>query len=164
VQERLDRAAGPGSIAEAARRFPLSGPVMGQRTRVLTAEFALRAVIVMMLLPQASYTEVMTVLAGDLVLVPWAQDWRVPSPRVLSAWRTSTGPGPLGYLRDKVLTAALTEHGEHDWRAVRVGDLHLRSADGTLTRPRTRRRTGRRSGRRGRRMIPPRIRRSAAWR
>jgi hypothetical protein len=88
----------------------------------------------MMLLPQASYTEVMTVLAGDLVLVPWAQDWRVPSPRVLSAWRTSTGPGPLEYLRDKVLTAALTEHGEHDWRAVRVGDLHLRSADGTLTR------------------------------
>jgi hypothetical protein len=107
---------------------------MGQRTRVLTAEFVLRAVIVMMLLPQASYTEVMTVLAGDLVLVPWAQDWRVPSPRVLSAWRTSTGPGPLEYLRDKVLTAALTEHGEHDWRAVRVGDLHLRSADGTLTR------------------------------
>jgi hypothetical protein len=68
--------AGLGSIAEAARRFPLSGPVMGQRTRVLTAEFVLRAVIVMMLLPQASYTAVMTVLAGDLVLVPWAQDWR----------------------------------------------------------------------------------------
>jgi hypothetical protein len=40
--------------------------------------------------------------------VPWAQDWRVPSPRVLSAWRTSTGPGPLEHLRDKVLT----EHGE----------------------------------------------------
>jgi hypothetical protein len=70
------------------------------------------------------------VLAGDLVLVPWAQDWRVPSPRELSAWRTSTGPGPVEYLRDNVLT----EHGEHDWRAVRVGDLHLRSADGTLTR------------------------------
>ena len=29
VEERLDRAAGPGSIAEAARRFPLSGRSWG---------------------------------------------------------------------------------------------------------------------------------------
>jgi hypothetical protein len=136
IEERLDRAAGPGpgAISEAARRFPLTGPVAGKRRRVLTAEFVLRAVILMTLMPHAGYADVMTALAGDLVLVPWAKAWRVPSPRVLSYWRKAAGPEPLEYLRGTVLRAAFNEHGGHDWRAVRVGDLHVRSADGTLLR------------------------------
>ena len=126
--------AGPGAVGALARRTRLADPVTGARTRLLTREFVLRAIVLMTLMPDADYTEVMTALAGDLAAVPWATAWHVPSPRVFSGWRRAVGPGSLEDLQDAVLRSAVAEHREHDYRAVLVGDLRAGSADGTLTR------------------------------
>ena len=134
AEERLEEMAGPGAVGALARRTRLADPVTGARTRLLTREFVLRAIVLMTLMPDADYTEVMTALAGDLAAVPWATAWHVPSPRVFSGWRRAVGPGSLEDLQDAVLRSAVAEHRQHDYRAVLVGDLRAGSADGTLTR------------------------------
>ena len=134
AEERLDEVAGPDAVGEAARGARLGGLVKGTRTRLVSVPFAVRAVLLMTLMPDADYTEVMTALAGDLAAVPWASPWHVPSPRVLSAWRQAIGPGPLEALQELVLRAACAEHQDHDYRAVLVGGLRAGAIDGTLTR------------------------------
>lgn len=87
LEERLDEAAGPDTIGRAAARIKLEGMAKGAATRTMTTAFAVRAVLLMTLMPEAGYGEVMTALAGDLAVVPWARPWQVPSDTVLSAWR-----------------------------------------------------------------------------
>ena len=134
IEERLDEVAGPDAVGRVARETRLGGMVKGIRTRLVTTPFALRAILLMTLMPDADYGEVMTALAGDLAAVPWASSWHVPSPRVLSAWRQAIGPGPLQELQEQVLRAACAEHQDHDYRAVQAGDLRAGAVDGTLTR------------------------------
>jgi hypothetical protein len=129
LEERLDEVAGPDAIGRAAARVRLEGKVKGAATRTMTTAFALRAVLLMTLMPGAGYGEVMTALAGDLTAVPWASPWQVPSETVLSTWREAIGPQPLEDLQEMVLAAACAEHDERDYRAVQVGAI-----DGTLTR------------------------------
>ena len=163
AEERLEEMAGPGAVGALARRTRLAGPVTGARTRLLTKEFVLRAIVLMTLMPDADYTEVMTALAGDLAAVPWAAAWHVPSPRVFSGWRRAVGPGSLEDLQDAVLRSAVAEHREHDYRAVLVGDLRAgvggRDADPDAGH---RRRTVPRSGRPARLMTPGRTRSCAS--
>ena len=134
VEERLDRAAGPGVIDGIAGRVVLRGPVAGERRRLLSAAFVLRAVVLMTLMPQADAREVLLALAGDLALVPWARPWRPASPQAFRDWRSALGPEPLEELRDVVLDAGLLEHRERDWRAVAIGGLRAGAIDGTLIR------------------------------
>ncbi len=134
IEERLDEIAGPDAIGRLARGTRLGGMVKGTKTRLVTTPFALRGILLMTLMPDADYTEVMTALAGDLAAMPWAAAWHVPSPRVFSAWRQAIGPGPLETVQEAVLRAACAEHQDHDYRAVQVGDLRAGAADGTLTR------------------------------
>ena len=71
---------------------------------------------------------------GDLVLVPWQRPFKVPTPKVLGTWRAALGPAPLARLQALVLAAVGGEHRGHDYRAVHVGELHLGSIDGSVTR------------------------------
>jgi hypothetical protein len=134
LEERLDEIAGPDAIGGLAATVTLKGKVKGAATRSVTTAFTLRAVLLMTLMPEADYGEVLTALAGDLAAVPWSRPWQVPSPAVLSTWREAAGPQPLEDLQRLLLAAACAEHREHDYRAVQVGDLRLGSIDGTLTR------------------------------
>jgi len=134
LEERLDAAAGHGVIDRIADATVLRGKVKGERKRLLTKAFVLRAVILMTLMPDADAREVLLALAGDLALVPWARDWRPASPRAFGDWRQAAGPEPLEELQRVVLGAAREEHDEHDWRAVMIGRLKAASADGTLIR------------------------------
>jgi hypothetical protein len=62
--------------------------------------------------------------------VPFA----VPTETVLATWRDAAGPEPVLHLQDMVLGASAAEHEEHDYRAISIGDLHLGSIDGSVTR------------------------------
>jgi hypothetical protein len=135
LEEWLEEQAGPGVIDGIAERAALRQEwVKGTRKRLLTRAFVLRAIVLMTLLPDADAREVITALAGDLAMVPWARAWRPASQRAFGDWRAAFGPQPLEDLQDIVLRASHAEHEERDWRAVIIGRLKVSSADGTLIR------------------------------
>ncbi len=134
LEQQLDDLAGPGVIDEIAAQAVLSGKVKGKARRSMTAAAAIRATILMALMPDADYAGVLAAVFGDLVLVPWQRPFKVPTPKVLGTWRAALGRAPLARLQALVLAAVGGEHRGHDYRAVRVGELHLGSIDGSVTR------------------------------
>ena len=100
----------------------------------MTAAAAIRATVLMALMPDADYAGVLAAVFGDLVLVPWQRPFRVPTPKVLGSWRAALGPAPLARLQARLLAAAGGEHRDRDYRAVRAGELRLGSIDGSVTR------------------------------
>ena len=138
LEEWLGQQAGPGVIDRIADGAVLREEyVKGERKRLLTRAFVIRAIILMTLLPDADVREVIIALAGDLAMVPWARAWRPASPRAFGDWRQALGPEPLEELRDVVLRASHGEHEARDWRAVitgRLKPLKASPADGTLIR------------------------------
>ena len=138
LEQQLDELAGPGVIDEIAAQATLTGKVKGEARRAMTPALTIRATVLMGVLPDGDYGEVMAALLGDLVLVPWQRPYEIPTGKVLSTWRTALGPAPLAGLQARLLAAVDDEHRDHDYRAVRVGDsgheLHLGSIDGSVTR------------------------------
>jgi len=135
AKERLDGLCGsPGVIDEIAGTVLLGGKVKGAARRALTPALAIRLTLLMTLMPDADYAEVMAALLGDLPLVPSQRPYLVPTATVACTWREALGPRPLERLRDKVLAGIDTEHREHDWRAVLAGALEVCSIDGSLIR------------------------------
>jgi hypothetical protein len=124
----------------------------------MTPALAIRFTLLMTLMPDADYTEVMAALLGDLAAVPWQRPYQLPTATVACTWRDAVGPGPLEQLRDRLLAALDAEHHEHDYRAVTVGELDACSIDGSLTRVPDTRPTGRRSARPAPPTIAPRTR------
>ena len=108
--------------------------VKGERERLLTRAFMIRAIVLMTLAPDAGIRQAVMALAGDLAWVPWARPWAAASERALGDWRNALGRGPLEELRDIVLEASRREQGERDWRAAAAGRLAVSSLDGTLVR------------------------------
>ena len=76
---------------------------------------ALRAVLLMALMPEAGYGEILAVLFGDLALLPWQVPFAVPTDTVLATWRDAAGPEPALLLQSMVLAASDAEYGEHDY-------------------------------------------------
>jgi hypothetical protein len=135
AEERADELCGmPGVIEEIARTAVLGGRVKGAARRAMTPALAIRFTLLMTLVPDADYPEVMGVLLGDLALVPWHRRYRVPTAAVACTWREALGPAPLERLRDMVLAGVDGEHRAHDYRAVTAGDLEVGSIDGSLIR------------------------------
>jgi len=134
LEQQLDELAGPGVIDEIAARAALPGKVKGKARRSMTAAAAIRATILMALMPDADYAGVLAAVFGDLALVPWQRVFQVPTAKVLGTWRAALGPAPLAALQARLLTAVGGEHRDHDYRAVHVGELHLGSIDGSVTR------------------------------
>ena len=134
LEQQLDELAGPGVIDEIAARATLGGKVKGKARRSMTAAAAIRATILMALMPDADYAGVLTAVFGDLALVPWQRPFQVPTPKMLGTWRAALGPAPLAALQGRLLTAVGGEHRDHDYRAVHIGELRLGSIDGSVTR------------------------------
>ena len=135
IEQQLDEMAGQSGVIDqvAAQTVP-RGKVKGTARRSMTMAAAVRAVLLMGLMPDACYGEILSALFGDLALLPWHVPFAVPTDTVLATWRHAAGPEPLLRLRDMVLAASDAEHDDHDWRAVQVGDLALGSVDGSVTR------------------------------
>jgi hypothetical protein len=135
IEAQLDAMTGqPGTIDQVAAGVVSRGKVKGTVRRSMTMAAALRAVLLMTLMPEASYGEILAALFGDLALLPWHVPFGVPTDTVLATWRDAAGPEPVLRLRDTVLAASGAEHEEHDHRAIIVGDLRLGSVDGSVTR------------------------------
>ena len=135
IEQQLDEMTGqPGVIGEVAAQTVPRGKVKGTARRAMTMAAAVRAVLLMALMPEAGYGEILSALFGDLALLPWHVPFAVPTDTVLATWREAAGPEPLLRLRDMALTASAAEHQEHDWRAIEIGDLELGSVDGSVTR------------------------------
>ena len=134
LEQQLDELAGPGVIDEIAAQATLGGKVKGKARRSMTAAAAIRATVLMALMPGADYAGVLAAVFGDLALVPWQRPFQVPTPKVLGTWRAAQGAVPLARLQALVLAAVGGEHRDHDYRAVRVGELRLGSIDGSVTR------------------------------
>ena len=135
IEQQLDEMAGqPGVIDQVAAQTVPRGKVKGTARRSMTMAAAVRAVLLMGLMPDACYGEILSALFGDLALLPWHVPFAVPTDTVLATWRHAACPEPLLRLRDMVLAASDAEHDDHDWRAVQVGDLALGSVDGSVTR------------------------------
>jgi hypothetical protein len=135
IEQQLDEMTGrPGTIGQVAAQVRPQGKVKGTARRSMTMAVALRALLLMTLMPQAGYGEVLAALFGGLAAVPWHVPFAVPTPTVLATWRKAAGREPVLLLQDMVLAASAAEHQEHDYRVVEVGDLHLGSIDGSVTR------------------------------
>ena len=134
LEQQLDDLAGPGVIDEIAAQATLTGKVKGKARRSMTAAAAIRATVLMALMPGADYAGVLAAVFGDLALVPWQRPFQVPTAKVLGTWRAALGPAPLAALQARLLTAVGGEHRDHDYRAVCVGELRLGSIDGSVTR------------------------------
>ena len=130
----VERLAWPGVVGEIAGLGALCGKVKGKARRSMTAAAAIRATVLMALMPDADYAGVLAAVFGDLALIPWQRPFQVPTPKVLGSWRAALGPAPLARLQARLLAAAGGEHRDHDYRAVRVGELRLGSIDGSVTR------------------------------
>ncbi len=68
------------------------------RQRVMGLALAQRFTVVMTLMPDASYVEVMTRLVGLLPNIPWRRAWQVPCSTVLTQWRRLLGEQPVADL------------------------------------------------------------------
>ena len=135
IEAQLDAMTGqPGTIDQVAAGVVSRGKVKGTARRSMTMAAALRAVLLMTLMPEACYGEILAALFGDLALLPWHVPFGVPTDTVLATWRDAAGPEPVLRLRDTVLAASGAEHEEYDHRAIIVGDLRLGSVDGSVTR------------------------------
>jgi len=135
AEDRLDALAGrPDVIGQIAAGITLQGKVKGAARRAMTPALVIRLTVLMTLMPDADYAEVVAALIGDLAAVPWQRPYAPPTATVVSTWREALGPGPLQDLRDLALAGADAEHREHDYRAVTVGVLDACSIDGSLTR------------------------------
>jgi len=136
AEERLDALTGtPGVVDEVARSVTLRGSkVKGVARRAVTPALAIRVALLMTLMPDADYVEVMAALLGDLAAVPWQRPYQLPTATVVCTWRQAIGAQPLEQLRERLLAALDAEHHDHDYRAVTVGDLDACSIDGSLTR------------------------------
>ena len=135
AEQRLDELCGiAGVIDQIARSAVLGGRVKGTARRAMSLALAIRFTVLMTLIPDADYAEVLETLLGDLVLVPWQRPYRVPTAAVACTWREAIGPAPLERLQDMALAGVDGEHRSHDYRAVTAGDLEVGSIDGSLIR------------------------------
>jgi hypothetical protein len=70
AEDRLDVLSGaPGLIDQVAASVELQGTVKGVARRAMTPALAIRLILLMTLMPDADYAEVMAALLGDLALV-----------------------------------------------------------------------------------------------
>jgi hypothetical protein len=85
----------PGTIDEVAAQVTQRGKVKGTVRRSMTMPTALRAVLLMGLMPDAGYGEVLAALFSDLALLPWHVPFAMPTDTVLATWRDAAGPEPV---------------------------------------------------------------------
>jgi len=88
AEEMLDALCGtPDVVGQVAGDVALKGKVKGVARRAVTAALAVRFVLLMTLLPDADYAEVMAALVGDLAGVPWQRPYALPTATVASTRR-----------------------------------------------------------------------------
>jgi hypothetical protein len=100
-----------------------------QRRRIMSYPLAIRLVIAMTLMPDASYCEALARLAGLLADIPFVLEWHVPTEKVVTDWRLLI---PADVVEDLFWQAAGPLTGDDEPSAVMLAGLPVAAADGML--------------------------------
>jgi hypothetical protein len=99
------------------------------RRRIMSYPLVIRLMIAMALMPDASYCEAMSRLAGLLADVPFTRDWHVPTEKVITDWRM---PVPPSLMEALFWQAAGPLVSDEDPSAVMLAGMPVAGADGML--------------------------------
>ena len=96
IEQQLDAMTGQrGVIGQVAAQVIPRGKVEGTARRSMTMAAAIRAVLLMALMPEkAGCGEILSALFGDLALLPWHVPFAVPTDTVLATWRNRRARSP----------------------------------------------------------------------
>ena len=112
------------SVALAEGRLPR--PV---RRRIMSYPLVIRLMIAMALMPDASYCEALSRLAGLLADIPFTRDWHIPTEKVITGWRL---PVPPSLMEALFWQAAGPLAGDDGPSAVMLAGMPVAGADGML--------------------------------
>jgi len=123
----LERHLGDGVIEAAVGEAVAAGRLKPrQRRRIMSYPLVIRLMIVMALMPDASYREA---LAGLLADIPFILEWHVPTGKVVTDWRL---PVPAGVMEGIFWHAAGPLIGDGEPSAVVLAGMTVLAADGML--------------------------------
>ena len=126
----LEAHLGDGVIEEAVAAALDAGRLPRRlRRRVMSYPLVIRLMIAMSLMPDASYCEALSRLAGLLADVPFARDWHVPTEKVVTDWRL---PVPPAVMEGLFWQAAGPLVGDDEPSAVTLAGMPVAGADGML--------------------------------
>ena len=100
-----------------------------QRRRLMSYPLVIRLMLAMALMPDASYREALSRLAGLLADIPFALDWHVPTGKVITGWRL---PVPAGLMEDLFWRAAGPLIAGDEPSAALLAGMMVLAADGML--------------------------------
>lgn len=113
-------------VAAALAEGRLPRPV---RRRIMSYPLVIRLMIAMALMPDASYCEAMSRLAGLLADIPFTRDWHVPTEKVVTDWRV---PVPPSLMEALFWQAAGPLVSDEEPSAVMLAGMPVAGADGML--------------------------------
>jgi hypothetical protein len=121
---------GDGVIEEAVSAALAAGRLPRRlRRRIMSYPLVIRLMIAMTLMPDASYCEALSRLAGLLADVPFTRDWHVPTEKVVTDWRA---PVPPSLMEGLFWQAAGPLIGDDAPSAVTLAGMPVAGADGML--------------------------------
>jgi Insertion element 4 transposase N-terminal len=126
LEARLGDGVIEGLVAAALAAGRLPRPV---RRRIMSYPLVIRLIIAMALMPDASYCEAMSRLAGLLADIPFTRDWHVPTGKVITDWRM---PVPPSLMEALFWQAAGPLVSDEDPSAVMLAGMPVAGADGML--------------------------------
>jgi hypothetical protein len=126
----LEAHLGGGVIEEAVAAELAAGRLPQRpRRRIMSYPLVIRLMIAMTLMPDASYCEALSRLAGLLADVPLARGWHVPTEKVVTDWRL---PVPPPVMEALFWQAAGPLVGDGEPSAVTLAGMPVAGADGML--------------------------------
>jgi Insertion element 4 transposase N-terminal len=126
----LERHLGDGVIEAAVDEAIAAGRLKPrQRRRIMSYPLVIRMMLVMALMPDASYREALARLAGLLADIPFTLEWHVPAGKVITDWRL---PVPASVMEEIFWRAAGPLISDDEPSAVLLAGMMVLAADGML--------------------------------
>ncbi|MGH3411160.1 MAG: transposase domain-containing protein [Streptosporangiaceae bacterium] len=126
----LERHLGDGVIEAIAAAALEKGRLRRrERRRLMSYPLVIRLMIAMTLMPDASYCEALSRLAGLLADVPFALDWHIPTGKVITEWRLLI---PASVMEGIFWCAAGPLVSDDEASAVTLAGMTVCAADGML--------------------------------
>lgn len=99
------------------------------RRRIMSYPLVIRLMIAMALMPDASYCEALSRLAGLLADIPFTRDWHVPTEKVITGWRMPVPPALMEALFWQAAGPLVSNDAPS---AVMLAGMPVAGADGML--------------------------------
>jgi hypothetical protein len=121
---------GDGVIEEAVSATLAAGRLTRRlRRRIMSYPLVIRLMIAMALMPDASYCEALSRLAGLLADISFTREWHVPTEKVITDWRLPVPPDLTEGLFWRAAGSLISDDGPS---AVMLAGMPVAAADGML--------------------------------